>query len=86
MPAGLSQITPSPQALFSKSDWKRSYHSEIWNVSGDTELGCDVEQGSSPHDGAEANVNGAQNSVRVRHHEICEVWVSKISNVEAGRD
>ena len=42
-----------------ESDWERSNHSKIRNVSGNAELGRDVEQGPGPHDCAEAHVDGA---------------------------
>jgi hypothetical protein len=67
----------------SESDWERSNQSKIRNVPGNAELGRDIEQGPSPHDCAEAHVNGAQYSIRVRHDEVREVRIGKLSNIEA---
>jgi hypothetical protein len=70
----------------SEPDRQRSNDSKIWNVPGYPELSCDVEQRPRPHDCAEANVNGAQYSIRVWHDEVREVRIGEVSYVEAGRN
>jgi len=72
--------------LSSESDWERSNHSKVRNVPSNAELGRNVEQGPRPHDCAEPHINGAQNSVRVRHRKVYKVRIGKVSNVEPGRN